>query len=182
MAILDKTKREPNYFNDINVFGKRGEIDFENTIVPKLLKKGYKIFDVRNIIYFQHCDIDYVVDKIGRDILNENYDEVISSKEYVKVEVKCSTVALKTNHIAYEVVSHASLGWSILTKSDYIYIVFCGEDLEIKKRAWIDMDLWHKFVTDRKKHKKVNVIKNESIVDLLCRIDDLKSDNILTFL
>ena len=44
------------------------------------------------------------------------------------------------------------------------------------------MDLWHKFVTDRKKHKKVNVIKNESIVDLLCRIDDLKSDNILTFL
>lgn len=183
MGILDETKRKPNYFSDINTFGKCGEVDFEQTIIPKLLLKGYKVFDVRKIKYFQYVDVDYVVDKLGRNDLSLNYDEVINSKDYVKIEVKCSTVALKTNYLAYEVVSHASLGWSILTKSDYIYIVFCDDNsLDIKKRAWIDMSLWHEFVKDRKKHKKLNVIKNESISDLLCRIDDLKNDNILTFL
>lgn len=43
----------------------------------------------------------------------------------------------------------------------------------------IDMKRWHDFCADRKTPKKVNVIQSESIVDILCKINDLRKYGVI---
>ena len=109
-------------------------------------------------------------------------DEVISGKNFEKIEVKVDTRALETGNLPYEFISHGSSGWSVITKADYVYMVLCDESdgkIIAKSIMWIDMTKWHEFVKNRKIKKRINHIWNESIVDLLCRIDDMKDSGVI---
>lgn len=86
-----ETSRKPDYYSDIDTYGKFGE---------ELFLKEYShlfIRDVRSDPDHQKTDVDFLVN--GRH----------------RVEVKVDTVALKSGNIAYEMVSHGSSGWSVIT-------------------------------------------------------------------
>jgi len=160
MNITQETSRKPNYFKDIE-YGKIGEIDFENNIVGKINKRGYSLFDVRDERNYQNCDIDYVIDKNGKDKLPP-IETVLEDKIYVKIEVKLDSRAISTSNIPYELVSHSSSGWCVTTKCDYVYMVLTEKDnSKILKRLWIDMKKWHEFCANRKKGKKLSIIEDE---------------------
>ena len=182
MATVERTIRPPSYMNDIKVYGSGGEKLFLSLESDKMATKGYKIFDVTTDVTYQHADVDFVVSKVPSIDKLPTVEEVLSSKEFEKIEVKVDTRALDTGNLPYEFISHGSSGWSVLTRADYIYMVLCEEvnnKLVAKNVMWIDMLKWHGFVDDRRIKKKVNFIKNESIVDLLCKIDDMKNNGVI---
>lgn len=154
--MTEYTARRPNYYSDIETYGKFGEELF-------LKEYGYlHIEDVRNINNWQRMDVDFIV-----------------SKKWL-VEVKVDTVALSTNNLAFEVISHGSLGWSFLTRAHYVYMVLAKDDpLRAIKSFVIDMNAWKEYCADRNIMKKINKIDSESIVDLLCPIPDLKKHNVI---
>lgn len=167
MGEVEQTRRSPDYYKDIE-YGKVAEADFETVYTPVIKKRGYSVSDVRMLKEYQNMDVDYVVKKDDKEI---------------KIEVKLDSVALETGNIPYEVVSHGSLGWCSVTECDFCYYCFTDRDgTDIRKRAWIDMKKWREFCADRKGYKKLSVIKNESIVDLLCKINDLEKNSILTWI
>lgn len=182
MAVVERTIRPPSYMNDINVYGSGGEKLFLSLESDKIKAKGYEIFDVTTDTNYQYVDIDFVVSKIPYIDQLPIIDDVLTSKEFEKIEVKVDTRALETGNLPYEFISHGSTGWSVLTKADYIYMVLCDEidsKLIARNVMWIDMRKWDEFVEDRRIAKKINFIKNESIVDLLCRIDDMKKNGVI---
>lgn len=154
-----KTSRDPDYFGDIEKYGKFGENLFLRMYNGKL-----EIDDVRNNISYQRRDIDFIVRKINSD------------DRWYCVEVKVDTRALDTGNLAYEIVSHGALGWSSVTKADYLFIVLAKESdaLTSEKCLWIDMEKWNEYCANRKTPKKLNIIQSENIVDLLCKISDLE--------
>lgn len=169
MGEVEKTRRSPDYYKDIE-YGKVAENDFEQRFGDIISKKGYILVDVRNKEEYQNMDIDYIA-------VNKE------DGKNVNIEVKLDSVALETGNIPYEVISHGSLGWCSITKANFIYYCFTERDgNEIKKRAWINVSKWREFCADRKKNKKLSVIKNESIVDLLCKIKDLEKNKILKWI
>jgi hypothetical protein len=61
-------------------------------------------------------------------------------------------------------------------------MILCDESegkIIAKSIMWIDMAKWHEFVKNRKIKKRINHIWNESIVDLLCRIDEMKDNGVI---
>ena len=99
----------------------------------------------------------------------------------MKIEVKLDSRATYTQNIPYEMVSHNSSGWCVVTKCDFVYMVLTEKDSSnIVRRLWINMKKWHKFCADRSNKKEINIIKNENIVDLLCKISDLENNEVIT--
>ena len=183
MAVLEKTDRRPDYYNDIETFGKCAEDDFIKRFYNSPLCKNKTLFDVRKIKEYQEIDVDFIIDKEGENEITCSFEEILYNKRFQKIEVKCNSVALTTGWIAYESVSHGSLGWGDITKCDLIYQVFTEKNTtNIIKRAWIDMKKWKQYLADRKNKKKLNIIKNEDIVDILCNINDMSEKDVLTFL
>ena len=182
MAIIGKTSRPPSYKNDIKVYGTGGEKLFLNLESDKIESKGYKIFNVSSDIDYQYVDIDFIISKNPSVENLPPIDKVISVKDFEKIEVKVDTRALETGNLPYEFISHGSSGWSVITKADYVYMILCDESddkIVAKSVMWIDMAKWHEFVKNRKIKKRINHIWNESIVDLLCRIDDMKNSGVI---
>lgn len=155
--MTDKTQRPPNYYSDIDKYGKFGEDVFLSKY------KNLKITDVRNDKRYQQNDIDFIITK------DKNY----------YVEVKTDTVAQKTGNLAFEVISHGACGWSVVTKADFVYMVLADDDLNYISSFWIDMKKWKEYCSNRKTPKKLNVITSENIVDLLCKIKDLKEYKVI---
>ena len=182
MATVEKTIRPPSYMSDINVYGSGGEKLFLSLESSKFDAKGYKVFDVTTDINYQYIDVDFIISKNGSLNALPGVDDVLASREFEKIEVKVDTRALETGNLPYEVISHGSGGWSIVTKADYVYMILCDETegkIVAKIAMWIDMAKWHEFINNRRISKKINYIKNESIVDLLCRINEMRDSGVI---
>lgn len=159
--MTEKTAREPNYYGDIDKYGKFGE----DLFISKH-KDFMDIDDVRDNISYQRRDVDFIVQRKG------------SNDRWYCVEVKVDTRALDTGNLAYEVISHGCNGWSVITQADYVFMVLAKEDgdsLQPVKSLWIDMHKWKEYCSNRNTPKKMNIIQSESIVDLLCKIKDLQA-------
>jgi len=181
MNEVEQTKRRPDFRKDIR-YGKIAESDFMDNIAPMFRNKGYTVFDVSDIREYQLVDIDYIIDTNGYTKLLE-FDTVMKDNYYKKVEVKLDSIALTTGNIPYETISHTNLGWSVITKCDICYMCLSERDSEnIIKRAWIDMGKWTAFCKNTKTQKKLSFIKDENIVDLLCKIKDLEKEGILKWI
>lgn len=181
MAIITETDRKPNYYHDIKYYGKFAENDFLEMFHKKKLKQT--IFDVRKKREYQEVDIDFIIDKNGEESFNESFQTILSSDRYQKIEVKYNSRALDTGWVAYESISHNSLGWGETTKCDLIYMVFTEKDsFKILKRAWLFMNKWKNFLANRKNRKKINYIVKEGVVDLLCNINDLEKEKVIKFI
>ena len=154
--MTEYTSRKPDYFSDIETYGKFGEDLFLEDY------KNLSIKDVRKSKFYQQVDIDFIV--------NDKWF----------VEVKVDTVALKTGNLAFEVISHNSLGWSSITQADFIYIVL-AEDKPLKaiKTILINMPTWREYCANRKTIKRINTIQSEGIIDILCPIEELKKHNVI---
>lgn len=163
--MTEKTSREPNYFGDIDKYGKFGE-----DLFLSMYKDQLEIDDVRSNISYQRRDVDFIVRRINSD------------DRWYCVEVKADTRALDTGNLAYEVISHGCNGWSVITQADYVFMVLAKDDgyLQPIKALWIDMNKWKEYCSNRNTPKRMNIIQSESIVDLLCKIDDLKKYGVIT--
>lgn len=182
MATVEKTIRPPSYMKDISIYGSGGEKLFLSLEASKFDRKGYKVFDVTEDIGYQYVDVDFVISKNSSIDVLPSIDKVLASKEFEKIEVKVDTRALETGNLPYEFISHGSSGWSVITEADYVYMILCDETdgkIVAKNAMWIDMSKWHEFVKNRRINKKINFIKNESIVDLLCRISDMRDNGVI---
>jgi hypothetical protein len=182
MSVLNETKRKPSYMNDIYTYGDGGENLFMSLEHQKINERGYKLFDVRTNKDYQFVDIDFVISKNSNLDELPNINEVLDSKDFIKVEVKTDMVALFTKNLPYEFISHESSGWSVITKADYIYMILCREHDDkviAEKVLWVDMHKWTKLVENRRIKKKINYIKNECIVDLLCKIEDMNDNGVI---
>lgn len=187
MAMINKTKRNPNYYKDIKTFGKCGEDDFLLYYKNRLLKEEYQLYDVRKLTEYQYVDIDFIITKENKQDLPP-IESVLKDKTYIKIEVKYNTKAMKTGYIAYELSSQGSTGWAINTQCDFIYQVFGEEDsLNIINRAWIDMNKWHDYVKSRdrmdtKDNYCFNKENNDRFFDLLCNMKDMENKGIIKFI
>jgi hypothetical protein len=182
MAVVEKTERPPSYIHDINKYGGGGEKIFLALEGGNFSRKKYRIFDVTKDKQYQFVDVDFVISKDGAIDKLPEIEKVLALDSFEKVEVKVDTRALETGNLPYEVVSHGSTGWSVLTKATYVYMILCiegGGETIAKKIMWIDMNKWHSFAQNRNTTKKLNIIKNESIVDLLCRINDMREYGVI---
>lgn len=154
--MTEQTARQPDYYSDIETYGKFGEeiflSDYDNL----------KIKDVRNSKFYQQADVDFIV--------NDKWF----------VEVKVDTVALKTGNLAFEVISHGSLGWSSVTQADFVYIVLAEDNpLRAVKALIVNMQMWREYCANRNTIKKINKIEAENIIDILCPISELKKHNVI---
>jgi hypothetical protein len=168
--------------NDIEKYGSGGENVFISLEGKSAEDKGYRIFDVTKEVEYQYTDIDFIICKDKTIEKLPSIDEVLSNDVFEKVEVKVDTRALETGNLPYEFISHGSSGWSVITKAKYIYMILCdesGNNVTAKTTMWIDMHKWHRFVQDRRIAKRINFIKDESIVDLLCRISDMRANKVI---
>ena len=163
--MTEKTSRDPDYFGDIDKYGKFGEDLFLSMYKDKL-----EIEDVRKDKAFQKMDVDFICKR-------KNSDDI----RYFRVDVKVDTRALDTGNLAYEVVSHGSCGWSVVTGAEYLFFVLAKDNpLKAVRCLWIDRYKWDAYCSNRNTAKKMNIIQSESIVDLLCKIDDLKNAGVIT--
>jgi hypothetical protein len=155
-------------------------MDIEKRI-DKLEDRQDKLEDRVTSILQEISSFKPILEQIKESIdkLSENS---IDKERVEKIEVKVDTRALETGNLPYEFISHGSSGWSVITKADYVYMILCDESegkIIAKSILWIDMAKWHEFVKNRKIKKRINHIWNESIVDLLCRIDDMKDSGVI---
>lgn len=152
-------RREPDFTNDMENYGKLGE---------EVFIKEYShldVEDVRNNSWYQNEDIDFIVNHKDRKI---------------KIEVKTDTVAYATNNIVYEVVAHNSSGWGMISNADYIYEVLINDDMKVVKTLLVNLRIWKQFIKSRKAPKKLAVLKETDTVNLLCSIDELRSFGAIT--
>lgn len=161
--MVDYTKRQPDYSDDIQKYGGFGERVFLERYSQKM-----DIVDVRKNKTYQRRDIDFLVAK---------EDGVYSS-----VDVKVDTVGITSKKLVFEVISHSSSGWGLTTKADYIFMILAREEkgeLEACVGYWLDVREWREFCAERTNKKVINTVVGEGIVDLLCSIEDLKSQNVI---
>ena len=196
---VDKTNRPPDFKSDIDKYGTWGETLFRDAYAKTFRKKGYGLYNVTKDPYFQVRDIDFVVakrslypedydgldnDKMFPDYLDEDMnDEIMSSPDFEKVEVKVDTRTIDTGNIPYEMVSHSQLGWCLVTKCDKVFFIIAkeeGENLTPLKGLWLDMNKWREFIADKSTKKRPNFIRSENgIFDLLCKVDDLQAYGVI---
>ena len=152
-------RREPDFTNDMDNYGKLGE---------DIFIKEYShldVEDVRNNSWYQNEDVDFIVNHKDRKI---------------KIEVKTDTVAYATNNIVYEVVAHNSSGWGMISNADYIYEVLIDDNMKVVKTLLVNLATWKQFIKSRKTPKKLAVLKETDTVNLLCSIDELRSFGAIT--
>ena len=208
MAVLESAIEPRDYDKYLNTYGKEGEKDFENYIIPRLKKRNYSMFNVTNIEEYRHVSIDYVIDKLNRTELPD-IETVINDDNYEKIEVKNTFTAPKTDNVAYELTTSTKLtnknrkkyrkkrdkngnlleygydcaGWCLKTKANLVYHTFANKEThEIEKRAWIYMDKWHEFVKNPLNQLITNVLDNEHVVDLLCPINKMVEQGVLKYI
>jgi very-short-patch-repair endonuclease len=175
MGVIQEASRKPSFYDDIKEYGKHGEEVFLAKEKHKLEAKGYTIFNVTDDKVYQQIDVDFVIDKQGASDLPPIL-QVIDNERYVTVEVKLDTRAIETGNLPYEVISHENLGWCCVTKCQFVYYVLTDSTGEIVvDTLWIEKALWDMFCADRSNKKKLNYIVGEKVVDLLCKIDDLRN-------
>ena len=163
-------------------YGKVAEADFETVIVPKVMDKGYNVFDVRDFPEYQKKDVDYVIDTEGAESL-PSIKEVISNRRYIKIEVKLDSRGLETGNFPYELESHSNAGWCVVTKCDYIYLALTERDKDtILKRCWINKEKWDDYCANRSIKKRTSRIEDESITDLLCNMSDMERSGVLEWI
>jgi hypothetical protein len=182
MGIVEHTGRPPLFEADVKKYGSGGENLFISIESDKILRKGYKIFNVTNDSEYQRVDVDFVVAKDNNIDSLPSIEKVLSDNMFNKVEVKVDTRALDTGNLPYECVSHGKPGWSFITKADYIYMILCEEGvnrLTAKKAMWIDMNEWNNFIKKHGSEHRVNYIQNEVIVDLLCKIENMENNGVI---
>lgn len=149
-------KREPDFYEDNEKYGKFGEADcvqFYETI-------GYNVKDVSNDLEFQASDIDFVVSKQPIKLLDLH--NILFSREchkikddgkreIYKIEVKTDTVGLNTRNVLYEFIAHDFAGCLGGSKADFIYYVFVDDTTGevVKKEAWsIDLMKWRQYIRE----------------------------------
>lgn len=190
---VDKTARKPNFKADIDTYGTWGESLFISSYSGSFKEKKYGVYNVSKDPFFQVRDVDFV---IAKKPLYENYDGLDNDKEFPdefpddmkdaaiehpdfeKIEVKVDTRTIDTGNIPYEVISHAQLGWCLVTKCDKVFFIIARENeegLTPIKGLWLDMNKWREFIADRTTRKISNLIRSEQgIADLLCKVKDLE--------
>lgn len=191
---VDKTARKPNFKADIDTYGTWGESLFISTYLTSFEGKKYGVYNVSKDPFFQVRDIDFIIAK--KPLYDDGYDGLDNDKQYPdefpedlkevclhhpdfeKVEVKVDTRTIDTGNIPYEMISHAQLGWSVVTCCDKVFFIIArenGDGLTPVKGLWLDMVKWREFIADRNTRKISNLIRSEQgIADLLCKVDDLK--------
>lgn len=182
MGTLKETSRKPSYMKDIERYGSNGEKLFLDLEGDKFKEKNYVVFDVTKDKDYQFNDIDFVISKNPNVNELPSVDSVLSDKDFEKVEIKVDTRALRTGNLPYEFISHGSSGWSVITKSNYVYMILCseeGDNVVARRILWIDMAKWSDLAKNRRIPKKINYIENESIVDLLCKISDMRDNGVI---
>lgn len=182
MGVVEHTGRKPSFMSDVKKYGSGGEGLFVFLEEDKMKKKGYNLFNVADNHDYQLNDVDFVVAKDSKITSLPTTEEVLTNDVFDKVEVKIDTRALETGNLPYEFVSHGKQGWSFITKADHIYMILCeenGSELVAKKIMWIDMHKWHEFVRVYRPENKLNHIKNEVIIDMLCRINDMINNGVI---
>ena len=196
---VDKTNRPPDFKNDVEKYGTWGENLFRDTYLPLFEKREYGLYNVTQDPFFQVRDIDFVVAKKplyaedydgldnGKkfpDEWDESYNEtVLEDPDFETIEVKVDTRTIDTGNIPYEMISHAQLGWSIVTKCDKVFFIVVreeGDTVTPIRGLWIDMKKWREFIADRKTRKISNLIRSEQgIADLLCKEKDLREYGVI---
>ena len=169
MGAVSETRRAPDYASDIDKYGKFGEEVFLRYMIPICKEKNYSIIDVRDDAEYRKKDIDFLVDKNGNGI--------------EKIEVKADGRGLDTGNIPYEYISHCASGWSVVTECDKVFMVLFRDKIPLVpvKAFWIDMKKWNEWMKKRKQQgRKINyILAEDGIVDILCKIDTLKKENIV---
>lgn len=179
--MVEETSRKPDFKNDVKTYGTNGENLFLSLYDEDFKKKGYSVYNVTDDVRYQTVDVDFVISKDGSDLGPIN--EVLDDANFEKVEVKVDTRALDTGNLPYEMISHAELGWSIITRCDKVFFILAREE-DDKRTAelgvWVDMKKWREFIHNKNNKKRCNFIKSEDgIADLLCRVNDLRSTGVI---
>lgn len=152
-------RREPDFANDMENYGKLGE---------EVFIKEYSYLDVEDVRDNSWCQ-------------NEDVDFIVNHKDRkIKIEVKTDTVAYATNNIVYEVVAHNSSGWGMISNADYIYEVLIDHNKRVVKTLLVNLKIWKQFIKSRKTPKKLAVLKETDTVNLLCNIDELRAFGAIT--
>lgn len=160
---MEQTIRKPDYYKDIDKYGKFGEDIFIQKFFDKL-----QIIDVRENKAYQKEDIDFLVAR--------------ENEKFKSIEVKVDCRAWETGNLLYESISHGCNGWAISTKADFIFMVIVkenGDNLIPVVAYWIDMEKWKEYCSRRDTKKALNIIENEKIVDIRCKISDLKDAKVI---
>ena len=143
-------KRESDFYNDNEVYGKFGEQDF----VKQFETLGFNVKDVSEDLEFQSTDIDFLVSKNQIKLLD--YHNLLFSRDYTKrdiykFEVKTDTMGYHTRNVVYEFIAHDFAGCLGGSKADFVYYVFVNDangTLE-KLEAWsIDLGKWRKYIRE----------------------------------
>ena len=177
--------REPDFKSDLNTYGKIGERFFLACFGNSMTAKGWIIYDVSNEPFWQKLDIDFVVSKAGKPLINDM--STVLDESFLKIEVKVDTRCHKTGNLPYEIISHGKWGWSISTCADRAIVVSCEDGLKDGKLYayefyMIDMVKWKVFSSYSINCAKdvPNKIEKEEIYDFLCRIEDMKRSGVIT--
>lgn len=184
---LDGFSISNDFTTDYRGKGKFAEEDFISYFNSNPKNKTKTLIDVRENIDFQKIDVDFVIDNNGtsNDI---TIDDVLGDrKRFVKIEVKYNGPALKTNKIAFELISHSKLGWGAFSECDYMYVVF-GEETEnnlyvVKKRGIIDFKKWKEFIQDKKNKREIYENQKENIIcNIMTYLDDMEKEKVIIFI
>jgi len=178
--MTEQTARRPNYFEDIEKYGKRGEALFEAMIKP------YNYVNVTEVKPFQAADIDFLID--NHELLKPgdklSITPILREPRIQKVEVKVDITASQTGNLPFELVSHKHVGWSACTKADSIATIIAREDLNTGRMfadelLLLDMKNWKKFITENFHMCRLNIIVDENIYDILCPIQALNDCGVI---
>jgi len=177
-----ETSRKPNFYKDIETYGKIGERFFYNSVAPSAESRGWKICDVSGRPFWQKIDVDFVISKDGKEV-KDSFDTV-TDPSFTPVEIKIDTRAANTGNLPFEVISHGNYGWSLNTHASRVYVILCRDGIQdgkiyAYKYLLIDMHMWKSAAAYSSNIFKLNRIANEEIYDFLFKIDDMKKMGII---
>ena len=184
---LDGFSITNSFKTDCKGKGQFAENDFIKYFYTKNPNNNKTLLDVRDIPEYQKIDVDFIIDRHGGTKIPSVKESLFNEERYIKIEVKFNSPALRTNKLAYEVVSHSSRGWGITSKCDFFYMVF-GEEVSngeyiIKKRAFISLKRWQDFIDDKTNRRELYYNKGENgIVNIMTFLDDMERKNVLRYI
>lgn len=174
-----ETSRQPDFQKDIATYGKIGENFFMNTFGKALTSRGEQVYDVSNRLFWQKIDVDLVISKGGKPLVDSF--EAVSDDSFLKIEIKVDTRAAHTGNLPFEIISHGGWGWGIKSHADKVFVVLCEDGIQngmiyAHKAYLIDMLKWKVFASYSSNtfRNAPNRIVNEEIYDFLCKIEHMK--------
>lgn len=188
MVVLEEFSICNNFKTDCKGKGEFAENDFINYFYSNPNNKGKKLFDVREIKEYQDIDVDFIIDNNGNYLTLPDFNTVLYNKEqFLKIEVKYNSPAIKTGKFAFEMISHSNFVWGFKTKCDYIYVVFGKEEpkgiFNVLKRGIIDFEKWKDFISDRNNYREIYFNKDENIiVNIMTYLKDMKNKKVLNYI